>query len=535
MTDRDSFDEEDSSAVSYLVPAKPERTGKKSRDCHVLVVEENPADFQRIERYLEDVPGIEFRLTRAVRLREGIKLLAAGGIDVVLLDLLLPDSRGIETFQKMNFHAELSPIIVLTELDDQSLAIQAAREGAQDYLIKGRFDSDLLVRSIRYSITRNRAQKKLTRALREARATAENLRNVITNNVDGMVVVDRRGVVRFLNPAAEALFGRSGDELLGDPFGFPLASCESREIEILRSDGARVPVEMRGIEVAWKRKPAVLAVLRDLTFQKQAEKEREERLVQLEIAHEIQQQFLPHDPPVLAGVDIAGALYPAELAAGDYFDYLPMPDGAICLAVGDVSGHGFGPALLMAATCAHLRSLVQVSTDIEEILSLLNRALAERTADEHYVTFLLTRLDVRTGSLTYASAGHRTGYVLNRSGEEKTSLPSTGIPLAIDSEAEFPAGTTVRLEPGDTVVLLTDGVLEAKSPAGEYFGEQDVLDVVRANQTRSAHDIIDAVYRAIQEFTGCDTAEDDITLVVVKCQPPDRAPEQPSFAVSDES
>ncbi len=521
MTDQTSFsdDESSDSSVSFLAPAAPEQTDKKNRQCHVLVIEDNPADYGLIEHFLQDVPGIDFRLSHTIRLEDGLELFFAEDIDLVLLDLLLPDSRGIETFQKMHFHARHTPIVVLTGLDDQSLAVQAAREGAQDFLVKDKLDRDLLVRSIRYAITRNRAQKKLTQTLHEVRATSANLRSVIANNMDGMAVVDKHGVIQFLNPAAEALFGRSAKELLGAPFGFPVMSCESIEIEITRSDGVKVPVEMRGIEVEWKRKPALLATLRDLTFQKQAEEEREERLVQLEIAQEIQQQFLPQEPPTFAGFDIAGALYPAELAAGDCFDYLPMSDGALCLAVGDVSGHGFGPALLMAATCAHLRSLVQVSTDIEGIMSLLNSALAERTAAEYYVTFLLARLDGQTNTLTYASAGHRTGFVLDRSGAEKARLPSTSIPLAIDGDADFPAGTSVRLEPGDTLVLLTDGVLEAKSPAGKYFEEEEVLEVVRANQTRSASDIIDALYHTIQEFSGRETQKDDVTLLVVKCQP----------------
>lgn len=520
MTDRKPFDSEDSSSDSFWTPGSPDRKGKPNRQCHLLVIEDNPSDFRLIELHLEDVPGIDFRLAHAVRLKEGLRILASEHIDVVLLDLLLPDSRGIETFQKLNSHAQHVPVIVLTGLDDQSLAVQAARAGAQDYLIKGKFDRELLVRSIRYSLSRNRAKRRLARARDEARAIAANLRNIITSNMDGMIVVDRQGVVRFLNPAAEAMFGRSADKLLDEPLEFPVLSCESTEIEIVRSDGQRVPVEMRGIELRWENEPALLAVLRDLTFQKQAEEEREDRLVQLEIAQEIQRRFLPHSPPVLPGFDIAGALYPAELAAGDYFDYLPMPDGALCVAVGDVSGHGFGPALLMAATCAHLRSLTQVSADIPQILSLLNQALVERTAEQHYITFLLARLDAQTRLLTYASAGHRTGYVLDASGAQKALLPSTAIPLAINSDSPFPMGTSVRLEPGDTVVFLTDGVLEAKSPADTYFDEEDVLAVVRANQSQSAHDIIDALYRAIREFSESETPKDDITLVVIKCQSP---------------
>lgn len=523
---REHFSDEDSSSGILLAKRASEQAGEPPDECHVLVIEDSAVQYELVARDLKKAEGVNFRPTRADCLSDGLQHLNAGGIDVVLLDLNLPDSRGLDSFLTLRASAPRVPIIVLTGIDDEDMAIRAARGGAQDYLVKGQFDPNTLLRSIRYAITRHRAKAKLREALATAEASEANLRSVITSNVDGIIVVDSKGTIQFANPSAEALFGRASDQLLQAPFGFPVGECESSEVEIVSASGEHVPVEMRVVEMAWEGQPAYLAIMRDLRLQKQAEAEHlraqqaqeklDERQVQLEVAQAIQRRFLPEEPPTLPGFDIAGALYPAELAAGDCFDYLPMPDGSTAIAIGDVSGHGFGPALLMAATSAHLRSFVQVRKDIAEILGLLNRALVVRTTAEHYVTFLLARLDCERRSLVYANAGHPSGYVLDSSGKVKAYLKSKAHPLAIDPDAEFPCGDPVALDPGDTTVLLTDGFVEARSPEGDFFGQERVLEVVRANQCKPACEIISSLHGAVQKHTGKDVHGDDLTAVVIK-------------------
>jgi len=270
MNGQTSLEEESS---SDFLPAGGE-TKKPLRKRNVLIVEDNPIDFRVVAHLLRKAKGVELWPTRAVDLAAGLDRLDDGDFDVVLLDLVLPDSQGLDTFRQAHAHAPLVPIIVLSGIDDESLAAQAVKEGAQDYLVKGRFDRALLVRSIHYSIARQRTKAKLARALTLVRASEQNLRSLITANVDGMIVVDGGGAMQFLNPAAEALFGRPTDELLHTRFGFPVADCGSTEIEILRSDGRYVPAEMRTVEIEWEGQTAHLAMLRDLTRQKQAEGER---------------------------------------------------------------------------------------------------------------------------------------------------------------------------------------------------------------------------------------------------------------------
>ncbi len=173
--------------------------------------------------------------------------------------------------------------------------------------------------------------------------------------------------------------------------------------------------------------------------------------------------------PRLPGFDIAGLCHPAEFAGGDYFDYLPMADGALGIVIADVSGHGFAPALLMSAVQSHLRALADVHAEADVILQRVNTRLVERNADSQFVTLLFAQVDTVSGMLTYTSAGHPPGYILARSGNLKATLPSTAIVLGVLPDVEFVRREHGVLEPGELLLLLTDGVLEAASPNGILF------------------------------------------------------------------
>jgi PAS domain S-box-containing protein len=244
-----------------------------------------------------------------------------------------------------------------------------------------------------------------------------------------------------------------------------------------------------------------------------------EREIQLLAAQRMQQHLLPDEPPLLPGFDIAGATYPAQFAAGDHYDYLSMPGGCVGVVISDVSGHGFAPALLVASTQTLLRSLADTRGDAGQILTDANAYLTNETADERFVTVFLGRLDPGPRIFSYASAGHPTGYVLRAGGEVKAELDSTSLPLAVLPDTTVPKADPVQLESGDTVVILTDGVMEARSANEESFGSRRALDVIRAHRDRTSREIIDRLYRAVCEFTGGDTLWDDVTAMVVKVGP----------------
>jgi len=202
------------------------------------------------------------------------------------------------------------------------------------------------------------------------------------------------------------------------------------------------------------------------------------READLRVARGIQQQLFPRAGPGVAGYDIGGASHPSDATGGDYFDYIPLCDGTLGIAIGDVSGHGLGPALLMASLRASLRSLAQVHADVGELLRLANRMVSE-DAGERFVTLFLASLDPERHSLVYASAGHPPGYLLDGDGRARLRLDSTGMPLGVLPDSSFPVSGPVRLGPGEFVLLLTDGVVEARSPDDVPFGVGRALSLAR--------------------------------------------------------
>ena len=248
-----------------------------------------------------------------------------------------------------------------------------------------------------------------------------------------------------------------------------------------------------------------------------AERLEAERLrAEIRVAREIQQRFFPAAPLPLHGLDIGGASYPADATGGDYFDYVPLQDGSLAIAIGDVSGHGLGPALLMAETRAYLRAFALTRTDVREILRLINQALVRDTPDDRFATLLLARLDLQNHSLEYASAGHPTGYILNASGEVCTELRSTGMPLGILPDLELDAGRPIVLEAGQMILLITDGIIEAHDEERTLFGTERLLDLLRAHRDGTGREIVDALYRTICGFCNHKAQLDDMTAVLIK-------------------
>ncbi len=257
----------------------------------------------------------------------------------------------------------------------------------------------------------------------------------------------------------------------------------------------------------------------DITELKQTQEVLHDRHVQLAAAQQIQEHLLPQRPPAIPGLDVIGASHPAEFAAGDHFDYFRMPDDSLAIVIGDVTGHGFGPALIMASVHTLIRSLSQRYCDVSDILHHANHFLCEETADHFFATVFFARVDTETRRLEYASAGHPPAYIFDRNGELKTRLVSTGIPIGIYPDETIPMGHSVTLEEGDVVLMLTDGAIEIQSPDGDLFGVDRAIECVRHCLDRPAQGIIDCLYETVLEFSGRESPEDDVTAVVLKVGP----------------
>jgi sigma-B regulation protein RsbU (phosphoserine phosphatase) len=252
---------------------------------------------------------------------------------------------------------------------------------------------------------------------------------------------------------------------------------------------------------------------RDISERKRSEADR----AAINAARIVQRTLFPLEAPNLSGFDIAGAVHPAESVSGDFFDYIPLgPDSIGCL-VADVSGHGLGPALLMAQVQASLRALVEFRADPGELLRHANRLFAANDSG-HFVTMFLGRLDAERRAFVYAGAGHQ-GYHFLAGGDVKF-IEATGLPLGVVDVATVPSSPSINLEAGDIILLPTDGIEETYSPDGRLFGRQLMFEVIRNNREKSAAQIIDALFSAAREFAEGEPQRDDITAVVIKVLDP---------------
>lgn len=234
----------------------------------------------------------------------------------------------------------------------------------------------------------------------------------------------------------------------------------------------------------------------------------------LATAHKIQAHLLPRVPPVVPGFDIAGICEPVESCAGDFFDFIELPDGHLDVLVSDVSGHGVGPALIMAGARRILRSAAVMHNNLGDILSIANHAVAEDTLPEQFVTLFYMRLDPRRSTLTYCSAGHP-AWVVRRDGGH-SAFKYDSIPLGLMTETQYETDGTVSLNSGDVVVLMTDGIWETENTMGEFFGRDRVFEIVHRNRHRSASEIIECIVGAVRDFSRPAVLRDDVTIVLVK-------------------
>ncbi len=263
-----------------------------------------------------------------------------------------------------------------------------------------------------------------------------------------------------------------------------------------------------------------LANIVAMTLQrKEAEQDSRKKEAQLIAAGEIQKFLLPKESVRMPGFSIEGRCYPAEFAAGDHFDYVPLPDGSLLVVLGDVSGHGVGPAIITAAFHAQFQALAQQSFDLPEMAAKVNASLHEATGAEIFITLIAARIDPVSRTLTFLNAGHPAGIVLDSSGAVKASLESRNLPLAILPDVAFELGDPIELAAGDIVFFYTDGLVEAQSRDRPMFGLARALQIVRENMDRSPAEIIEALYNAVRRYLGTEKPHDDITVVVMKVKP----------------
>ena len=361
----------------------------------VLLVEDSAADAGLITAHLSGRTDPRFNLHHATTLSDALERLRETVADIIVLDLTLPDSSGLATFLAMSEAAHGVPIVILSGMTDSELALEAVREGAQDFFSKDKAISESLGESLQYSIERYHRQ----RAERE---------------IDAAAFILRRLYPRPLAP--------------------------------------------------------------------------------------------------LPGFEVAGRCDPANQVGGDYFDYFMADDKSLILVIGDVSGHGFGPSLVMAETRAAMRTMATMTDDIGTMIRQVNELLVYDNLGS-FVSLFVARIDIETGVCRYASAG-QPAELIRADGSTET-LESGDPPLGVLSGNRLEV-REAHLRPNDTLLLYTDGISERSPATSELFGVPRMLKSIVESSDSTAEQTLDRLFDEADTFANGRARADDMTAIVLK-------------------
>lgn len=252
--------------------------------------------------------------------------------------------------------------------------------------------------------------------------------------------------------------------------------------------------------------------------------QREKLNREIEIAHEVQERLFPQRLVEMPGLDYLGACRPALGVAGDYYDFIALPNGDLGVAIGDVSGKGIAAALLMASLQASLRGqTILAGADLAVVLTNVNRLIYEVTPDNRYATFFYGQYCRETCLFTYVNAGHNAPVILRRhpDGAVVIRLETGGPVVGLFSNAQYQQAI-VPLESGDVFVGFTDGISEAMNPQDEEWGEERFIPAIMECADKPAAEIIPYLMQAADRFVDGAPQHDDMTLVVVKVLRPEQ-------------
>ncbi len=259
---------------------------------------------------------------------------------------------------------------------------------------------------------------------------------------------------------------------------------------------------------------AAIAIKRQMLLDEAAIKERLER--DLNIARSIQQQLLPKKNPAITGYDVAGWNRPADSTGGDCYDFLPVDETHLAFMIADATGHGIGPALIMVECRALVRAMSDMLQDLSEIAGRVNRLLCDDLPDDRFVTICFGVLDASTHTLNHISAGQGP-LLLYRAAENKVySYPASALPMGVMRDAEMTLADPIVFEPGDMLLLLTDGFTEWSTTEGTLYGDERLAELICRHAGLGCADLIRVIYDDVRAFCRGSAQMDDLTAVLIK-------------------
>jgi serine phosphatase RsbU (regulator of sigma subunit)/anti-sigma regulatory factor (Ser/Thr protein kinase)/FixJ family two-component response regulator len=508
--------------VSADPPATTSLTdGDETRE---VVLIEDSADYARAVVTMLDFPegNSTFSVRHFEKLAEALDYVPGSGACCILLDLNLPDARGVEAVNALQEAAPQVPIVVLTGLDDDQLALDAMHAGAQDYLVKGRADVDLITRSIRYAVERARAERHRAElhVERSARAEAEavvgtisrlerlteaaltnlsldDLLHELLGHVCELLGTDTAAILlldeerQVLEVKAErGLYGQA-DARFTVPVGAGFAGrivSERRSIVIdevgdsevlspilrqkvrsllgvpLLADDRIIGVMHVGTTDPRKFSAEDTVVLQLASDRAARAIERARRFQQEhETAVTLQRSLLPDRLPDIPGLALAARYMPGAAGTevgGDWYDVIPLADGRVGIAMGDVVGRGIQAASLMGQLRNGLRAYAIEGHAPAAVLERLDR-LVQSLNPGRMATLLYMVLEPDGRTAVFANAGHLPPLVVEESGRPRLLEGARGVPLGVLPYASFEE-TDSKLPPGSTLVVYTDGLVEER-------------------------------------------------------------------------
>ncbi len=294
---------------------------------------------------------------------------------------------------------------------------------------------------------------------------------------------------------------------------------EARELKLLNTLALQTATAIENARLFERTVQAGYERERLLALNKQAEVARAGYERELELAATIQADLFPAALPALPGYDLAARSRPARRCGGDYYDAIPGgasgDDASVLLCVADVSGKGVPASLLMSHMQATLRALLGRTASLQELAGHAHDLLHGSTADNKYVTAALLQFTPATGRAGYVSAGHINSLVVKGNGDV-VLLGSTGAPLGLLPPGLPYETTVVDIQPGDCVILCSDGVPDAQNETDDEFGEGRLTAIVREARNQPSAEIVSRVFDAIDQFAGAAPQFDDITLMVLR-------------------
>jgi serine phosphatase RsbU (regulator of sigma subunit) len=258
---------------------------------------------------------------------------------------------------------------------------------------------------------------------------------------------------------------------------------------------------------------ASIKIEHERLLEERLEKRRMEE--ELKVASEIQMRLQPFAPPKLEGWDMTAVSFPCREVGGDYYDFIQCKkSNCLALAVGDVSGKGTGAALLMSSLHAAVRAQSQTSQSISEVMSEINQYIYENSPSNKFLTLFYGELNPDTWTLKYSNGGHNPPMLIRAAGGDEL-LSQGGLPIGMMPGMKYQEGSVV-FEPGDVLVIYSDGITESINEADEEFGEERLIEVLKKNHSRSASGIRDRIDEALSRFVGTTASVDDMTLMIIK-------------------